>query len=237
LSAEQLAALGASSDTWHGALALYAPTLAQGRANLRHVRARIAPRVDAFRVEECAGETSGAQLSRADPAARFMLGMPHEQSLRSVYFRKRMTIPEALDPDRDGCGAIWVSAVLPLRGRDVVAAAALAERSMRDHGFDPLLALVAQTDRTIYFLPFIVYDRDEPDADARALACHDTLLAQLVEQGYLPHRLGVQAMQALPRAADDYARFMRTLKRALDPNDILAPGRYDLRNEWDDGQE
>jgi 4-cresol dehydrogenase (hydroxylating) len=39
-------------------------------------------------------------------------------------------------------------------------------------------------------------------------------------------------MKDLPASHDDYGYFIQRLKQNLDPNDILAPGRYDFRNEW-----
>jgi 4-cresol dehydrogenase (hydroxylating) len=39
-------------------------------------------------------------------------------------------------------------------------------------------------------------------------------------------------MEALPAPRDDHGALLSRLKRALDPNDILAPGRYDFRSTW-----
>jgi 4-cresol dehydrogenase (hydroxylating) len=236
LSAAHLGTLneGKSSAVWHGVAALHAPSVGQGRADRAHVVARLAQVTDALSVSEYSGDpVSGQELAGdGDPAALFHQGIPHEQSLRSVYWRKRDAAPAAPDPDRDRCGVIWVCPVLPFRGADVIAATELARATMIEHGLDPLLAMIGQTERTIYLVPLLIYDRDVPGDDERAMACHDALLGQLCERGYLPHRLGTQAMQSLPPANDDYPVLLERLKRALDPNDVLAPGRYDFRHEW-----
>jgi 4-cresol dehydrogenase (hydroxylating) len=39
-------------------------------------------------------------------------------------------------------------------------------------------------------------------------------------------------MDALPAPRDDHGALMQRLKGALDPSDILAPGRYDFRGTW-----
>ena len=72
----------------------------------------------------------------------------------------------------------------------------------------------------------IMYDRDVPGEDERAMACHDEILRRLVDLGYLPERLGIQSMGILPPPRDDSPQFFARLKEALDPNGILAPGRY-----------
>ena len=92
--------------------------------------------------------------------------------------------------------------------------------------------MVAQTERVVYLVPLIVYDRDVPGEDARAMACHDELLRRTGELGFLPYRLGVQSMNAPPAPRDDYSAVLERLKRALDPDDVLAPGRYDFRETW-----
>ena len=55
---------------------------------------------------------------------------------------------------------------------------------------------------------------------------------RLCEAGYPPYRLGVQSMAAAPIPRDDSGAVMERLKRAFDPNGILAPGRYDFRETW-----
>ena len=220
--------------TWFGSTAIYAPTAAQGRAALAHVEHALRPYVDNLSVDVRTGSpTSGNELfDDADPAFLFLQGIPHEQSLRSLYWRKRMPIPASIDADRDRCGAIWASPVLPFRGRDVVEVVKMLEEVILTHGFEPMLAMVGQTERALYLIPLLLYDRDVEGADEEAMRCHDTIVARLCEAGYPPYRLGVQSMGAAPAPQDDFGALMARLKHALDPNGILAPGRYDFRETW-----
>ncbi len=41
-------------------------------------------------------------------------------------------------------------------------------------------------------------------------------------------------MNFIPSAQDDYGQLLQQVKKALDPNNILAPGRYDFRRDWPD---
>ncbi len=214
--------------TWFGSTAIHAPTAAQGRAAAAHVQRSLRPYVDHLAIDVREGELAEGD----DPAFLFAQGVPHEDSLRSVYWRKRTPVPADPDPDRDGCGVVWASVVAPFSGRDVVAATRLMEEVMLAHGLDPLLAMVGQTERAVYLLPLLIYDRDLPGADEEARRCHDALLARLAAAGYPPYRLGLQSMDAPPAPRDDHGALMARLKRALDPNDILAPGRYDFRSTW-----
>lgn len=221
------------SASWLGLASIYAPSEEQGTAQRRHVERVLAPWVDELSFEARTGEPeSGAELFPPDdPGWCFLQGIPHEQSLKSVYWRKREPAPDDPDPDRDRCGVIWLCPSVPLRAAEIEEAVNIVERVLPEHGFEPLLVIMAQACRTALLLPMIVFDRDTPGEDARAAACHDALMLRLVQQGHLPQRLGIQSMHALPPAQDDYDAVLRRLKQLLDPADVLSPGRYDFRGK------
>jgi 4-cresol dehydrogenase (hydroxylating) flavoprotein subunit len=224
---------------WFGSTALYAPTAIQGRAAVAHVERSLRPYVDHLDVDVRTGNPeSGKELfAEHDPAFLFLQGIPHEKSLRSLYWRKRMPIPEPIDADRDRCGALWISLALPFRGQDVVACVERLEALMLGHGFEPMIAMIGQTERALYLVPLILYDRDAPDADEQAMRCHDAIVTELSAMGYPPYRLGLPSMDLLPRPRDDHGALLARIKKALDPNDILAPGRYDFRETWSEAMD
>ncbi len=143
-----------------------------------------------------------------------------------------MPLPETLDPDRDRCGVVWCAPSTPFRGKEVNQMLQIVADSFKNYEFEPYLTLMANTERNINLIMAIFYDRDVPGEDEHALAWHDEVLHDLTEGGYIPYRLGIQDMDVLPPAKDDYGELMSRLKKALDPNNILAPGRYDFRTEW-----
>jgi 4-cresol dehydrogenase (hydroxylating) len=144
----------------------------------------------------------------------------------ATYWRKREPAPRRLDPDRDGCGAIWCSPVVPLVGRDVARAVRIVERTARDAGFDAMATVTVLDGRTAHVVAPILFDRAVRGEDARALACAERMLRRLARAGYYPYRLGLNAAGLLPQASDDGDAVRRALKAALDPNDVLSPGRY-----------
>ncbi len=222
---------------WYGLAGLYAATELQGRAHREHVAATLAPHVDAWHAEERVGDpVAGRELLwDAEPAFGWLQGIPHEGSLRSAYWAKSFVPEQSLDPDRDRCGVLWACAALPWRGADVARVAAIVEPVMKGHGFDPMLAVVAPTERCAYAVPSILYDRDVAGADGRAMACHDALMDAFAAEGYLPHRLGVHAMGRMAGWTDDSAAVLGRVKRALDPAGVIAPGRYEPRVSSGDG--
>jgi 4-cresol dehydrogenase (hydroxylating) len=118
--------------------------------------------------------------------------------------------------------------VVPFEGRHVRAAARIVERTMLRHGVDPIMTLACVDARCVHVLPMIIFDREAPGEDDRALACERAMMSALVAKGYYPYRLGVHSMRPPPEPSAESRALMARLKRALDPSGILAPGRYEL---------
>lgn len=172
---------------------------------------------------------SGWKLERMlavlKPVFGLMKGIPTDHPLFSTYWRKRTPPPAQMDPDRDGCGLLWCSPVVPNQGRHAVEVSSLATELVLRHGYEPAISLTVLTERTIACIISIGFDRHVAGEDMRALACHRDLLQQLAQRGYHPYRLSVDAMSAMgPR--NSYVDLLHGIKMTVDPTGILSPGRY-----------
>jgi 4-cresol dehydrogenase (hydroxylating) len=209
----------APGDEWHSSGSLYGCSPDHGAAVAALVRQALAP--------------ATAELAIWAPAEseRFpgLFGEPVEDNAQSVYWAKPGGAPSGrLDPDRDGCGVVWLCPAVAFSGshvRDVVAA---IERIVPQFGLDPVAGMQCVNPRSIHAFVSLLYDRDEPGADARAMACHDRLFEELASLGAHPYRLGIHSMQRWRQSGDPYAALVDRLKAAVDPVRILAPGRYEL---------
>ncbi|HJZ96096.1 MAG TPA: FAD-binding oxidoreductase [Candidatus Solibacter sp.] len=159
------------------------------------------------------------------PVYGLMKGIPTDRPLASTYWRKRMPPPAQMDPDRDGCGLLWCSPVAPNDGRHAKLITSLASEIILRHGFEPMISLTVLTDRTLSCILSLGYDRDVAGEDDRAMACYRELLDRLALQGYYSYRLSVGGMKSMGEPGT-YHKVLESLKQALDPNGILAPGRY-----------
>jgi len=172
---------------------------------------------------------SGWKLERTlavlKPVYGLMKGIPTDHPLCSTYWRKRTPPPASMDPDRDRCGLLWCSPVAPANGRDARAVAELATAIVLEHGFEPAISITMITERALACIISLGYDRDVPGEDERAMQCRHDLLRRLGEAGYYSYRLNIGGMSSMDDGTE-YQRFLRTLRSALDPNGILAPGRY-----------
>jgi len=154
------------------------------------------------------------------------LGYPTKKSIGGCYWRKRSPVPADPDPDRDRCGLVWLCPAVPFMKEHIRKSTELCTRISFEHGFEPHIAIAFPSERCVYVLPSLLYDREDATDDAAAIRCHDQMFQALLEAGYHPHRLGIQSMGMLPSPKDDYEAVWLRLKQAFDPSGILAPGRY-----------
>lgn len=160
-----------------------------------------------------------------DPVYKLLKGVPTDAPLASAYWRKRSPPPTVADPDRDGCGLLWCSPVVPNIGAALLEVAGIASRTVMAHGFEPQMSVSLVGERSSICVITISYDRAQPGEDARALDCYRRLTAELIGRGYPPYRLNVESMTTLDSHVG-YDQLLRSLKDTVDPNGILAPGRY-----------
>ena len=113
------------------------------------------------------------------------------------------------------------------RRLDVEAARFVQETALAFQ-LEPNMAAVFVTERCANLVVSILYDRSVAGEDDRAMRCYEAMLSGLKRRGYLPYRLGIQSMGSMPPASDDSDRLLERLRDAIDPNRILAPGRYEF---------
>lgn len=155
-------------------------------------------------------------------------GIPSAAMMASNYWRKK-DYPAAsadLNPEQDNCGVMWLAPVAPTSGADAAAIWHIVKTTMLSHGYEPSVSITLINERSLDCVVNLSYDRDIAGEDERAMACHDDMLEQFCAAGYYPYRLGIQAMAKMPPKTESYQKFFADLKAALDPNGILAPGRY-----------
>lgn len=197
---------------WLGRLEVDGPSAAIGAATLEHVMTCLQDHVDRL---------ASRPSRRRDPPA-----LGSDDALARLYWRVGEA-PALPDPLADGCGLLWCAPAVPARGDEVVATIAWLEDLVAARGFDPAITLQWSEPRVIHLVLALLFDRRRPGADARALACHDEVVRGLAARGLVPYRLGLPAMHLAGGTDPAHAAAFAAIRRALDPADILAPGRYE----------
>ena len=101
----------------------------------------------------------------------------------------------------------------------------MAKQITRDFGID-YVALFIIGWREMHHIVDLLYDRTNPKEMQAAHGCYKTLLTDFAKQGYGVYRANTAFMDDVAELYGEVKREVnQTLKRALDPNGIIAPGK------------
>jgi 4-cresol dehydrogenase (hydroxylating) len=186
----------------------------------------------AFKVARFGARLSGkspAVLDQIQPAADLFRGIPSDQFVRQVYFKSHPQKPTgAIDPPKDRCGFIWIGPIVPFIGKEVGDVLDLARPIYARHDFDYFVEILIEGPRAVIVLFGMFYDRNNCEETDRAEAWLEEIRRTMIDAGYPPYR---ETAGSSPRAfekAPDIARLLSTIKNALDPDRVIAPGRYGI---------
>lgn len=147
-------------------------------------------------------------------------------NLTSCYWAKPVLPSGPLDPDRDGCGFVWLCPVLPFEGEALCRVATITTEIAARFDTFVMVGAEAVSARALFAYISLAWDRDEPGADERAMRARDALGEAFAAEGFHGYRLAHPAIAAHGRGVrGDWAAVVERLRRALDPGLVLAPGR------------
>ncbi len=161
------------------------------------------------------------------PAINLFRGIPTDDFVRQAYFKSHPEKPATdIDPARDGCGFVWIGPVVPFNAEHVMRALAVTKQVFDKHEFDFFVEVIVESARAVILLVGVFYDRHDPVEAERARAWYDEAREVYIREGYPPYRATSMsmpgAMDSNPVARD----LLATIKAAVDPQNLIAPGRY-----------
>ncbi|WP_428387131.1 FAD-binding oxidoreductase [Mucisphaera sp.] len=169
----------------------------------------------------------GEMLAILKPVYGLLKGVPSDEPLRGAAWRVRDPEPEApTNPLDIHAGLAWVSPVVPNRGTDARDLMNLIDPIYRQHGFETLATFTMITERAMVCVTNVAFDKRDAEEAKRAKACYEELMAALMDAGFIPYRSGPSGYAKLRQPGDPYWELAEQIKRTLDPDDIISPGRY-----------
>ncbi|KAF0972375.1 hypothetical protein FDP41_009278 [Naegleria fowleri] len=169
------------------------------------------------------------KLKNGLPSSPSSVALPnnHHTNHNSEEFKRSgpNACTSLLHPAKDGCGLIWYAPLVPLTTYDTNRFVAMVEEVCMKHGIEPLITFTSFSDRCADGTVPILFDKETQLESAHA--CLKELTARGREMGYVPYRLGIHSMSEITQR-DAVPSILKDIKRVVDPNGILAPGRYGL---------
>lgn len=166
-------------------------------------------------------------LSKLRMGVELMEGQPNQVALPLAYAAGAQPQQGALlDPALDNCGLIWYAPILPLRSQQVATFVSHMEQACETHRMPCPVTLTTLSGRAIDCTVPLLFDRNDAPASSRAEDCYRQLFRTGKQQGVLPYRLPLAFMGLLSETQAPAWQLGQRIKDALDPEHLLAPGRY-----------
>jgi 4-cresol dehydrogenase (hydroxylating) len=170
---------------------------------------------------------SKLRLKTLNPALKLLTGEPSEVALPLAYAGKKSSPSERdFDPARDRCGLYWYAPIVPMIPSEVRKFVNLVQHVTSAHGIASPVTLTSLSNRCFDGTVPLLFDCDDPAQSGAAEQCYRDLFESGRRQGFVPYRIGSQFMPLAVRPEMTSWRLIATLKSAIDPKGILAPGRY-----------
>ena len=170
-----------------------------------------------------------AMLRAIRPLRGLAVGIPTDAPLEGVYWPVPGSRPDdPADPDASDAGLLYALPLLPADASDVRACLDGTRRIFTAHGFEPAITLNLLDDRCLEGVISLAFPRTDPDRVRAGRACIREAERFYLDAGWPPYRVGIDSMDLLTDPDDPYWRIVRDLKNTLDPDHIIAPGRYNL---------
>ena len=173
------------------------------------------------KIKQCFEKTSPAQILIDDGSTHPSWG---EGDLASATGQLSLGAFKILNYIGGG-GVMWHMPVSSMKGAYVEQLCAISESVLRRYGFD-YLSMNWCHDRDMHQTTGIFFDHSDPEQLRVAHDCYDALMQETSLAGFGNYRVSVHYMDKAAELFGPQLRNLnRSIKRALDPNGILAPGK------------
>ncbi|URI10439.1 FAD-binding oxidoreductase [Aquincola tertiaricarbonis] len=172
---------------------------------------------------------TAAAISAIRPLHGLALGKPTNVAIENLLWRggQEELAPGAFDESH--CGLLYVSPALPADGAFISRIMAVLNTVAARHGHKLYTTVNLETPLSTVAIINLLFDRRDAQAVAGAHRCADALWTCIREHGLEVYRARADMMPGVTDTAPEYWQAIGDLKAALDPLNIISPGRYAAR--------
>ena len=161
-------------------------------------------------------------------------GNPTERIIKSAYFKSPLIPPETkVNPAQDNCGVIWLAPAVPASGQKIKELLEIVRPLYDKYNFDFSGCLTRINNRTFFFLLGIFFRREDQKESQQALELYQALVQETIQAGYQPYRGSIPYWSQNNKDTSEnlaLRKFLSEIKHTIDPENILAPGKYGISN-------
>nr|WP_281722891.1 FAD-binding oxidoreductase [Nitrosomonas nitrosa] len=169
-----------------------------------------------------------AAISAMYPLHRLALGTPTDIAIESLLWKFDHPNRQAPKLDESRCGLLFINPALPLNG-SIVSETIEGMKSIAKY-YNHLLYITIniETETSLVAIVNLLFDRSNPEEIEKAHSCADALLSYIRSKGLEVYRARADMMNKVIATDTDYWKKIYSLKQVFDPDNIIAPGRYNL---------
>lgn len=153
-------------------------------------------------------------------------GLPTNEMLRSVYWPAKNREENWLQPDAGDTGIYFCTPVLPMNNESVHQALSIIADQALQFQVHPAVTMNTLLGRVLECVISIDFIKTDPASVTRAHDFISTTLDIFIRAGFPPYRVDIENMGKVVDENKTNWQIVRHLKSVFDPNNIIAPGRY-----------
>jgi 4-cresol dehydrogenase (hydroxylating) len=169
-----------------------------------------------------------AGISAIRPLHALALGVPTDAAIDNLLWQVDAGHMKAVDLDQSNCGLLFINPALPLNGKFVASTIEQLKTIAAEHGHRLYMTLNIETATSLVAVINLLFNRADAAEQAAAHRCADALLAHIRSLGLEVYRARADMMAGMVESHPHYWHTVRSIKAELDPDNIIAPGRYNL---------
>lgn len=148
-----------------------------------------------------------------------MKGIPSDEAYKNITWRA---------PDYQSLGLIWFAPTMDATGENAALTISLAQPLFTKYGFEMPVTMTLVTADRIVAIFNIAFDKTDNDQTNKAHKLYHALQDKFEKNGITTYRSSIMGMKSLRHPQKGRQETLDRLKRALDPEGVLAVKRYGI---------
>lgn len=171
-----------------------------------------------------------AAASAIRPLHGLATGIPTDAAIDNLLWRFGDPGKNAKQLDESNCGLLYINPALPMDGDFVVDFLKEMLNIGRRFNQELYTTLNIETENSLVAVINLLFERGNSELSENAKRCATELYKYIKLRKLEVYRARADMMQSVVDPSSEYWQTMRQLKSVFDPENIIAPGRYNLPN-------